>query len=64
MERGFRGVRLVISDDHPSIRQAAMAELSGVRWRQCMVHFERNVLAHVPQSDRKAIAEELRGSSR
>ena len=31
MERGLRGVRLVISDDHPSIRQAVMAELTGAR---------------------------------
>ena len=60
IERGFRGVRLVISDDHPSIRQAVTAELSGVRWQRCVVHFERNVLVHVPQSERKAVAEDLR----
>ncbi|MEZ0321428.1 MAG: IS256 family transposase [Thermus sp.] len=70
MERGLRyvfalwakqrGVRLVISDDHPSIRQAVMAELSGERWQRCVVHFARNVLAHVPQSERKAGAEDLK----
>jgi len=60
MERGLRGVRLVISDDHPSIRQAVMAELTGARWQRCVVHFERNVLAHVPQSERKVVAEDLR----
>ena len=60
MERGLCGVRLVISDDHPSIRQAVMAELTGARWQRCVVHFERNVLAHVPQSERKAVAEDLR----
>ena len=60
IERGLRGVRLVISDDHPSIRQAVTAELSGVRWQRCVVHFERNVLAHVPQSERKVVAEDLR----
>ena len=60
IERGLRGVRLVVSDDHPSIRQAVMAELSGVRWQRCVVHFERNVLAQVPQSERKVVAEDLR----
>lgn len=52
VERGLRGVRLVISDDHPSIRQAVMAELPGASWQRCVVHFMRNVLAHVPQSER------------
>ena len=39
VERGLRGVRLVISDDHPSIRQAVMAELPGASWQRCVVHF-------------------------
>jgi putative transposase len=59
VERGLRGVRLVISDDHPSIRQAVMAELPGASWQRCVVHFMRNVLAHVPQSERGVVAEEL-----
>ena len=36
IERGLRGVRLVISDDRPSIRQAVMAELAGARWQRCV----------------------------
>ncbi|MBI5813082.1 MAG: IS256 family transposase [Meiothermus silvanus] len=59
IERGLHGVRLVISDDHASIRQAVMAELSGVKWQRCVVHFERNVLAHVPQSERGRVAADL-----
>jgi putative transposase len=47
VERGLRGVRLVISDDHPSIRQAVMAELPGASWQRCVVHFMRNVLYEV-----------------
>ncbi|WP_408646680.1 IS256 family transposase [Thermus sediminis] len=35
VERGLRGVRLVISDDPPSIRQAARAELPGASWQRC-----------------------------
>ena len=59
VERGLHGVRLVISDDHPSIRQAVMAELPGASWQRCVVHFMRNVLAHVPRSERGVVAEEL-----
>ena len=39
VERGLHGVRLVISDDHLSIRQAVMAELPGASWQRCVVHF-------------------------
>lgn len=56
MERGLRGVRLVISDDHPSIRGAVMAELPGARWRR----LARDVLAHVPSSEREAVAGDLK----
>jgi transposase-like protein len=49
LERGLlKGVRLVVSDDHEGIKAAVFGELPGVEWQRCMVHFERNVLAHVP----------------
>jgi transposase-like protein len=60
LERGLRGVRLVISDDHSAIRQAVRSELAGVRWQRCVVHFERNVLAHVPQESREEVGGGLR----
>ena len=60
LERGLRGVRLVISDDHESIRQALAAELPGTLWQRCVVHFERNVLAHVPREEVQEVAEDLR----
>ena len=47
-----------------------MAGLTGARWQRCVVHFERLlwaegpntfvVLAHVPQSQRKVVAEDLK----
>nr|WP_003048800.1 IS256 family transposase [Thermus aquaticus] len=36
-----------------------MAELPGASWQRCVVHFMGNVLAHVPQSERGVVAEEL-----
>ena len=60
LERGLRGVRLVISDDHKSIRQALASELPGVLWQRCVVHFERNILAYVPRKEIREVAEDLR----
>ncbi|WP_456411857.1 transposase [Oceanithermus sp.] len=37
-----------------------MAKLTGARWQRCVVHFERNVLAHVPQAEQKVVAEDLK----
>ncbi|OAQ19775.1 IS256 family transposase [Thermosulfurimonas dismutans] len=60
LERGLRGVRLVISDDHESIKQALAAELPKTLWQRCVVHFERNVLAHVPRKEVEEVAGDLR----
>ena len=60
VDRGLKGVRLVISDDHEGIKSAVAGELPGVGWQRCVVHFERNVLSHVPSSSMAEIAEDLR----
>jgi len=60
MDRGLKGVRLVISDDHEGIKAAVAGELPGVEWQRCTVHFQRNVLAHVPASAMGEVAEDLK----
>ena len=60
IERGLRGVRLVISDDDDSVKQVVQVELPQAAWQRSVVHFERNVLAHVPQSEMKAVASDLK----
>lgn len=60
VERGLRGVKLVISDDHDAIKQAVKVELPGAAWQRCVVHFERNILAHVPQAETKTVAADLK----
>ncbi len=60
IDRGLKGVRLVISDDHEGIKAAVSGELPGVDWQRCVVHFERNVLAHVPSSSMAEVAEDLK----
>ncbi len=60
LDRGLWGVRLVISDDHEGIKAAVRGELPGVGWQRCVVHFERNVLSHVPSSLMAEVAEDLK----
>ncbi len=60
VDRGLRGVRLVVSDDHEGIKSAVAGELPGVEWQRCVVHFERNILAHVPASEMSEVAEDLK----
>jgi putative transposase len=45
VDRGLRGVRLVLCDDHKGMKAAVAGELPGVEWQRCVVHFERNVLS-------------------
>ncbi len=60
IDRGLSGVRLVVSDDHEGIKAAVFGELPGAEWQRCVVHFERNVLAHVPASSMAEVAEDIK----
>jgi putative transposase len=60
LDRGLAGVRLVVSDDHEGIKAAVFGELPGVEWQRCVVHFERNVLSHVPTSAMGEVVEDLK----
>jgi len=60
IDRGLSGMRLVISDDHEGIKAAVWGELPGVEWQRCVVHFERNVLSHVPASSMAEVAEDIK----
>jgi putative transposase len=61
LDRGLQGgVRLVVSDDHEGIKAAVFGELPGAGWQGCVVHFERNVLSHVPASSTGEVAEDLK----
>jgi len=44
-ERGLRGVRYVVSDDHAGMVRAIERHFQGAVWQRCQVHFVRNALA-------------------
>jgi transposase-like protein len=60
VDRGLSGVQLVVSDDHEGIKAAVAGELPGAGWQRCVVHFERNVLSHVPASEMSEVADDLK----
>src|SRR6056297_1451138 len=61
-DRGLRGVKLVIADDHKGLRAAARRVFDATHQR-CRVHWMRNALAHAPAKQRTAAAAMLRRSS-
>ncbi|MDQ3498953.1 MAG: IS256 family transposase [Actinomycetota bacterium] len=60
VDRSLSGVQLVVSDDHEGIKAAVAGELPGAGWQRCVVHFERNVLSHVPASEMSEVADDLK----
>jgi putative transposase len=58
-DRGLRGVRLVIADDHKGLRAAARRVFDATLQR-CRVHWMRNALAHAPAKRRAAVAAMLK----
>jgi putative transposase len=58
--RGMRGVRLVVSDAHPGLKQAIREVFVGAAWQRCRVHFMRNLLAHVPKQAQAMVAATVR----
>ena len=46
-ERGLHGVELVVTDDHPGLREAVAQMLPQAVWQRCYVHFLRNARDHL-----------------
>jgi putative transposase len=58
-DRGLRGVKLVIADDHKGLRAAA-TKVFHATLQRCRVHWMRNALTHVPAKQRAAVAAMLK----
>ncbi len=58
-DRGLRGVKLVIADDHKGLRAAAKRVFSAGLQR-CRVHWARNLLGHAAPKQRAAVAAMIR----
>lgn len=58
-DRGLRGVKLVIADDHKGLRSAA-AKVFHATQQRCRVHWMRNALAHAAPKQRPAVVAMLK----
>jgi putative transposase len=58
-DRGLRGIKLVIADDHKGLRAAAR-RVFNAGLQRCRVHWMRNTLAHAPAKQRAAVAAMLK----
>jgi transposase-like protein len=58
-DRGLRGIKLVIADDHKGLRAAAR-RVFNAGLQRCRVHWMRNALAHAPVKQRAAVAAMLK----
>lgn len=61
VSRGLHGVKMVISDAHKGLVKAIGSHFTGASWQRCKVHFMRNVMASIPQRDKKTFGVELKG---
>lgn len=57
--RGLTGVKLVISDDHPGLKNA-IQRVIGSPWQRCTVHFVRDMHSHCRKEQRNMVGAALR----
>lgn len=56
VERGLKGVQLVISDKCLGLVECVGDFFKDAQWQRCMVHFYRNVFTHVPKAKVKEVS--------
>ena len=59
-DRGLATPKLIISDAHSGLVAAIQESFPGASWQRCKVHFMRNILAYVPQKEKKSFAAVLK----
>ena len=61
VERGLKGVQLIISDDHSGMRKARQAVFTGIPWQRCQFHLQQNAAQYVPKKKmRQEVAADIR----
>lgn len=61
LERGLKGVELIISDDHTGLKKAKKAVLPAAPWQRCLFHMAQNAMHYAPSHHlRKEIAQSVR----
>ncbi|MDE3245677.1 MAG: IS256 family transposase [Acidobacteriota bacterium] len=59
-DRGMKDVRLVVSDAHEGLVQAAEEAFPGAQWQECQAHFLRRAVEQVKVAEQKAFRADMR----
>jgi transposase-like protein len=61
VQRGLRGVKLIVSDDHSGLKAARQAVFGGLPWQRCQFHLQQNAQSYIPHKEMQAaVAEDIR----
>lgn len=60
VDRGLKGVQLIISDACRGLVESIADYLPDARWQRCMVHFYRNIFSHVPSGKVREVTHMLK----
>jgi transposase-like protein len=60
VDRGLKGVELIISDACRGLVESVDEFLPDARWQRCVVHFYRNVFSHVPVTKVREVSHMLK----
>lgn len=58
-QRGLKGVKFIVSDNHKGIKAAVTKHFTGCMWQRCKVHYLRNLMGMVKWKDKKTIVKML-----
>jgi len=60
VDRGLKGVELIVSDACRGLVESVAEYLPDARWQRCVVHFYRNVFSHVPSTKVREVSHMLK----
>jgi putative transposase len=60
VDRGLKGVELIVSDACRGLVESIDEFLPDARWQRCVVHFYRNVFSHVPATKVREVSHMLK----
>lgn len=58
-DRGLHGVKMITSDAHEGIQDAACRVFPEAAWQRCQFHFSRNIIDKAPKKYQAGLASEL-----
>jgi len=58
-ERGLKGVKLIVSDNHKGLRGAINRYFQEALWQRCQFHFTQNLLDHISKKNKGTLRNKI-----